>query len=159
MTKILQRNVRLIAQFSVLLCLAAFVVVTAAAADAGRIKVARGTAEIERGGARLPATVGMAVRVGDTVVAGDDGAVGIAFQDDSLLSIGPNSVLAIDRFVFDANTHRGEFDASLKRGTLTAVSGKLVKERPESMRVNTPAAVMAVRGTQFAVKVSNFSGK
>ena len=148
-----------IAQFSLLLLIGALVAALSHAADAGRVKVVKGTAQIERDGKATPASVGMPVRVGDTIRTEADGSIGVTFQDDSLLSMGPNSVLSVDRFVFDNTTHKGEFDTSLKRGTLTAVSGKLVKEQPESMRVRTPAAVMGVRGTEFAVKVADKAGE
>jgi hypothetical protein len=124
------------------------------AADAGRIKVAKGTVSIERDGKKLPATVGAAVQQQDTVVTGADGAVGITFQDNSMLSAGPNSVLTIDKYVYDRTTNKGEFQSSLKQGTLAAVSGKMVKQAPESMRVKTPAAIMGVRGTEFVVRVT-----
>jgi hypothetical protein len=124
------------------------------AADAGRVKVSKGTVSIQRDGRRLPAPVGVAIQAQDTVVTGADGTVGITFQDNSMLSAGPNSVLTIDKYVFDRTTGKGEFDSSLKRGTLAAVSGKMVKQSPEAMRVKTPAAIMGVRGTQFVVRVT-----
>jgi hypothetical protein len=158
MARTLKLNVQRIAQISTLLLIAALIATAANAADAGRVKVVKGAVEIERDGKSTAAGVGMPVRVGDTIKTGTDGSVGITFQDDSLLSIGPNSVLSVDRFVFDNTTHKGEFDTSLKRGTLAAVSGKLVKEQPESMRVKTPAAIMGVRGTEFAVKVADKAG-
>jgi hypothetical protein len=121
--------------------------------DVGSVKVARGAVAVERDGKRLNATIGMAIRPADTIITGADGSVGITFTDNSLLSAGPNSVLAIDKYQFDSTTYAGEFDASLKSGTLAAVSGKMVKQNPESMRVHTPAAIMGVRGTEFLVKV------
>jgi hypothetical protein len=123
-----------------------------ALADAGVVKVAKGTAEVERGGQRLPATVGMKVREGDVVVTGRDGAVGITFADNSLLSLGPDSRLSVDRFAFDPTTHRGAFEASLGGGTLSGVSGKIAKHSPEAMKVRTPAALLGVRGTEFLVR-------
>ena len=154
MFRIMHLPQRLIVQCSIVLLLAACYAASALAADAGRVKVSKGTVEIERGGKRIPVVVGTPVKVGDTLITGSDGKVGITFQDDSLLSTGPNSVLTINRFVFDTTTHKGEFDSSLKRGTLTAVSGKLVKAQAESMRVRTPAAIMGVRGTEFAIQVA-----
>src|SRR5262249_36536539 len=91
-----------------------FGVPVAAAQDAGQIKASKGAAQIERSGQKLPATVGQVVQQGDVVTTGADGSVGITFRDNSLVSIGPDSVLAIDRFVFDSRTHQGNFDASLK---------------------------------------------
>ena len=109
---------------------------------------------VERAGGKLPATVGMRVRQADTIVTGADGAVGVTFLDNSLFSAGPSSVLVIEKYVFDTTTHAGQFDANLKKGTLAVVSGKMVKQSPESMRIRTPASVMGVRGTEFVVKVT-----
>jgi len=93
-------------------------VAVAAAEDAGQIKVSKGSAQIERSGQKLPASVGHVVQQGDVVITGSDGSVGITFRDNSLVSIGPDSVLAIDRFVFNSTTHQGNFDSTLKQGTL-----------------------------------------
>jgi hypothetical protein len=122
--------------------------------DVGQIKVMAGTVHLEREGKRLPAQVGMAVRQSDSLITGFDGTAGVTFTDNSLLSVGPNSTLAIDRYAFDSTTHAGQFDASLKKGSLAVVSGKIVKQSPGAMRVHTPTSIMGVRGTEFAVKVS-----
>ena len=124
----------------------------ARADDAGQIKVSKGAVRIDRAGQQLPAEVGAKVRQGDVVVTGADGSVGILFLDASLLSAGPNSVLAIDKFVFNSTTNEGSFEASLKKGTLAAVSGKIAKQSPEAVKVKTPAAVLGVRGTEFLVR-------
>jgi hypothetical protein len=121
--------------------------------DVGEIKTAKGTVHVERDGKQIPATVGMPIRQSDTVVTGADGAAGLTFSDNSLLSTGPNSVLVVDRYSFDSTTHAGRFDASLKKGTLAVISGKMVKQSPEAMKVRTPAAIMGVRGTEFVVQV------
>lgn len=123
------------------------------ASDVGQVKTAKGTVHVERDGKRLPASVGMPIRQADTLVTGTDGAVGVTFSDNSLLSTGPNSVLVVDRYDFDSTTHAGRFDASLRKGTLAVVSGKMVKQSPDAMKVRTPAAIMGVRGTEFVVQV------
>src|SRR5467141_833305 len=96
---------------------------------------------------------GMPVLESDTLVTGADGSAGVTFSDNSVLSVGPGSVLAIERYAFDSTTHNGHFDASLKKGTLAVVSGKMVKQSPDAMRVRTPSSIMGVRGTEFVVKV------
>jgi len=125
----------------------------AIAADVGEVKVAKGTAYIERGAERIAVRAGMPVQQSDRVVTGADGTVGITFSDNSLLSIGPESRFAIDRYVFDTTTHAGEFDSTLSRGTVAVVSGKIVKQSPEAMKIRTPSSIMGVRGTEFIVKV------
>jgi hypothetical protein len=121
--------------------------------DIGQIKTVSGTVHVERAGQQLAATPGMSVRQSDKLVTGADGAVGVTFLDNSLLSAGPSTELAIDRYSFDTTTHAGHFDASLQKGTLAVVSGKIVKQSPGAMRVRTPASVMGVRGTEFVVRV------
>src|SRR5437867_3441891 len=127
--------------------------VAASAADVGQIKVASGSVFVERGGERLPVRVGMPVQQADKLVTGADGTVGVTFTDNSLLSVGPNSVLAIDQYVFDSTTHAGKFDSTLSKGTLAVISGKIVKQSPDAMHVRTPSAIMGVRGTEFIVRV------
>jgi hypothetical protein len=121
------------------------------AQDIGRVKVAQGAVHVERGGATLPAAVGTRLRQGDVVVTGRDGVVGITLNDDSRLSAGPDTVLALDRFAFDSTTHAGRLDATLRRGTLAAVSGKIARQSPDAMKVRTPGTIVGVRGTELGV--------
>lgn len=125
----------------------------ALANEIGQVKVSKGAVQLEREGRRVAATVGMPVRTADVLITGADGSAGITFSDNSLVSVGPNSVFAIDKYRFDSTTHAGEFEGSLRKGKLAAVSGKMVKQSPESMKIRTPSSVMAVRGTEFVVQV------
>ena len=126
---------------------------SALAADVGLIKVSNGSVEIQRAGATIKAQVGTPVQVSDVLRTGADGSAGITFSDNSLVSIGPGTVFAIDKYQFDSTTHAGEFQGSLKQGRLAGISGKMVKQSPESMKIRTPSAVMGVRGTEFVVQV------
>ena len=125
----------------------------ALAADIGLVKVVKGDVQIQRAGASIPAAVGASVRTSDVVVTGADSSAGITFTDNSLVSLGPRSVFAIDKYRFDTTTHAGEFEGNLRQGRLAAVSGKMVKQSPESMKIRTPSAIMGVRGTEFVVQV------
>jgi len=124
-----------------------------AAEDIAQIKVAKGTVFIERAGKRIPGKVGTHVQATDTIITAADGSVGISFIDNSLLSMGPNSELAIDRFAFNATTHEGTFNTSLRKGTLAVVSVKIAKQSPTAMKVKLPASILGVRGTVFLVRV------
>ena len=140
---------------SILAVLLTLLAGTVLAQDVGQVKVTKGIVHVERGSERMPAVVGMAIRESDKLVTGADGTVGVTFADNSLLSVGPNSTLAVDRFSFDSSTHEGQFDASLQRGTLAVISGKMVKQSPEAMKIRTPASILGVRGTEFVVKVAD----
>ena len=122
----------------------------ATAADIGQVKTSKGDVSIERGGTTLPGAVGTRLEAADVIRTGP---AGITMSDNSLLSIGPNSVLALDTYRFDTTTHQGQFDATLSKGSLAVVSGKIAKQAPDAMKVRTPASVLGVRGTEFVVAV------
>ena len=122
-------------------------------ADIGQIKTRKGQVTVERQGQRLPAEVGMTLEAADVLRTGPDSAVGITMRDNSLLSAGPNSILALQRFEFDPTTSQGRFDSQLQRGTLAVASGRIAKQSPQAMTVRTPAAQLGVRGTEFVVAV------
>ena len=118
----------------------------------GQIKNVSGEAQVIRAEEVLSASLGTLVRNGDLVRTGADGAIGITFADNSRFSIGPGSEVLLENFEFDSTTHEGRFQSRLNRGTLTGVSGKLVAQQPESMTVETPTALLGVRGTTFLIR-------
>lgn len=122
-------------------------------APAGVVKVARGNVILERGQQRHTASIGSLVLVGDVVVTGPDSAVGITLRDNTLLSVGPDSAFSLKDYSFDASTHEGRIDATISRGTLSVVSGKIGKRSPEAVRLRTPISVIGVRGTEFIISV------
>jgi hypothetical protein len=138
-----------------LACACAIPPVSAWANDIAQFKVAKGAVHLERSGQRLPARVGTPLQATDTVVTGADGSAGIAFVDNSLLSVGPNSVLAIERYTFNSTTHEGTFESSLRKGTLAVVSGKIAKQSPDAMKVKIPSSILGVRGTEFLVRAGD----
>src|SRR5258706_14455967 len=92
---------------SLVVVMAALAPALVEAQEAGHVKVAKGAVQIERGGQKVPATLGAVVQAGDVVATGTDGAAGVTFLGNSLRSAGPNTVLAIDQFAFDSTTHQG----------------------------------------------------
>lgn len=123
-----------------------------AADPAGMIKTSKGMVNIERDGRQLAATVGTTVAVRDRLVTGSDGAVGLTLRDNTLLSAGPNSVLDLNKFAFDTTTHAGTLDASIKKGTLSVISGKLAKANPDAVVFAARSTTLGVRGTEFIIE-------
>lgn len=124
-----------------------------AAEQAGMVKNSRGQVSIERAGQRIDAPAGTLVFVEDKLRTGSDSAVGVALNDQTLLSAGPNSVLSIDKFAFDSTTHDGRMSVGVRKGTLSVATGKIAKKTPESVDFRTPTTVLGVRGTEFVVEV------
>jgi len=123
----------------------------------GQVKTAKGDVKVMRHGAALPLAVGDHVFQSDTISTAKGASVGITFMDNSMMSLGPSSQLALDQFQFDTTTHAGVFNTSLSKGTLAVKSGQIVQQTPEAMHIKTPAALLGVRGTEFLVKADENS--
>ena len=121
--------------------------------DIAQIKTLSGTVVVERGSERILGAAGLKLRQADVIRTGIDGSVGITFVDNTMMSAGPNTSLALDQFSFNSTTHEGKLDASVRSGTLSVISGKIAKQSPEAMKVRTPAAILGARGTEFFVQV------
>lgn len=124
-------------------------------APAGRIKVVSGDAVIVRGGNTLPAQNGLAVYQSDSLRTGKDGRVGITLSDDTQVSIGPASEVRLDSFVYDPGQGQLALVIKFIRGTAAYVSGQIAKLAPDAVRLETPAAIVGVRGTTLAVEVTS----
>jgi len=120
----------------------------------GQIDKLSGTVSVVRGSGRLAAKPGDPVYQNDVIETGADGSVGIALIDKSRLSTGPDSQLALPEYRFNTSTSRGSMLADLRRGTLTVVSGEITHTTPGAMHIETPTAILGVRGTTFGVQVT-----
>jgi hypothetical protein len=124
-----------------------------ASAEIGRIKTVAGSASVVRGGTTIPGAPGERLEVGDILVTGKAGRIGVTFIDNSRFAVGPNSRVALSQFEFDDTTHQGRFLTTVDRGSLAVVSGQIAKENKDAMRVRTPTSLLASRGTRFVVEV------
>lgn len=121
----------------------------------GKVKIASGDVFIERSGSRVAAEPGMELFETDVVITGQNSAVGMTFEDNSRISIGPESRVEMESFNAPGQGGNPAFDIRLHSGSLTASSGEITKARPLAMRVLTPTTVLGVKGTFFAVRVAD----
>jgi hypothetical protein len=120
---------------------------------AGRIKVVSGSAYIVRSGGTLPAEVGQTVFESDSLRTGEDGRIGITLDDDTRLSLGPSSEVRLNSFSYAPAQGSVGLAMSFLRGIAVYVSGQIAKLAPDSIRLETPSAIVGVRGTTLAVHV------
>jgi hypothetical protein len=128
---------------------------SSAASDliAARVQTLEGTVTILRHGRVIPLKAGDEVLASDTIQTGRDGSVGVVFTDDTVLSLGPVSILAVDEFVFAPRQARFRIVLRMIKGTATYLSGLISRFSPESARFETPSASIGIRGTRFVVRV------
>jgi hypothetical protein len=121
---------------------------------AGRIKIASGSVFIVRAGAAIPAQPGQVVFEADTLRTGVDGRLGLTLKDDTRLSLGPSSEIRLDRFAFAPAEGRLGFVLNVVKGVAAYVSGRIAKLAPDAVRLETPAAIVGVRGTMMVIRAS-----
>lgn len=128
-------------------------VLAQASRSAGHIKTASGTAYIVRDNATIAARPGTPVFETDALRTGPDGAVGVTLNDDTRLSLGPASEVRLERYMYAPGD--GGFAMVLKfaRGVAAYVSGRMAKLAPDAIRLETPSAIVGVRGTTVAIRV------
>jgi hypothetical protein len=122
-------------------------------AAAGRVKVVSGAAFIVRGNTTIPARAGELVFAADGLRTGADGSVGVTLKDDTRLSLGPNSEARLERYVYAPGSGGLGMVLKFVRGVTTYVSGRMAKLAPESIRLETPSAIVGFRGTTLAIRV------
>ena len=125
----------------------------AQAQGAGRIKVVSGAASIVRQGQVVPAEVGAVVHESDVLRTGSDGHLAVMLKDETRLSLGPQSELALAKFAYAPSDGRLGLVLKMARGVLAYVSGRIAKLMPESVQLETPTSVIGVRGTHALLKV------
>ena len=119
----------------------------------GYVKTASASASVLSNGQLVPATPGMALQVGQVLKTGSPGSMGVTLKDNTTLSIGPNTELAIDDYLFAPSKGDLGLAAKLSKGSLYYISGAIAKLKPESVNIKTPTGMIGVRGTQFLAKV------
>ena len=102
------------------------------------------------------ADVGDPIFLNDEVATGPNDKLQVLLSDQTVFSIGPNSVLVFDEFIYDpGSSDGGSLVASVKRGSFKFISGKIAKQGPEAMKLKLPNASASIRGTSVAGRVGD----
>jgi hypothetical protein len=139
----LQVPLRLLA---ILVCLAlACPIETATAAAVGKVTKVQKQAQI----GNTTAVVGTPVHMNSQLRTGPEARLEVTFVDDTVLTLGENASVVIDRYVYNPGEGTGEVALTATRAALRFTTGKFNQLREKSITVNTPVAALAVRGTDF----------
>lgn len=117
----------------------------------GSIKSVEGAATVWRGRQPLRAKEGMHLMQDDLILTGMGGRLGAILKDGTRFSLGPETELRIDRFVYNPAESKFGLILAMLRGIAVFISGKLAEFSPESVRVETPVGIVGLRGTSFAI--------
>ena len=126
---------RTIFVFSMTLLLAATTCAWAGDDYVGGLRNVTGACSVIRQGQDIAARDGMHVLQGDELRTGPDGAMGVIFRDDTRISLGPDSRLALASYVFAPAKQEYGLLARIVRGTVSYISGKMAKLAPSASRM------------------------
>ncbi len=96
---------------------------------------------------------GDAVFFGDTISANDGSKSQLLFIDETVMTIGSDTELTIDDYIFDPSTNDGKLLATIIAGSVKVLSGKISEKNPANLEVKTPAGTIGSRGTEFKASV------
>ena len=75
------------------------------------------------------------IYLNETIYAGLESGTQILLLDQSTFTVGEDSEVVMDTFVFDPKTNDGKIVASVKQGSLKVISGLISKKNPDSLTV------------------------
>ena len=119
-----------------------------AAAVRGRVEIAARSGEVGR-----LARSGEPVFLGNAISSGPDSGLQIMLLDQTTFTIGPDSAITIDEFVYDPRSSTGKVTASVAKGVFRFVTGKVAAQDPQAMEVRLPTGGIGIRGTIAAGRI------
>jgi hypothetical protein len=94
------------------------------------------------------------IYLNETIYAGAGSGTQLLLLDQSTFTIGADSEVLMDTFIYDPKTNDGKIVATVKEGSLKVISGLISKKDPDSLTVKVPEGTLGSRGTEFQTIVS-----
>jgi len=120
--------------------------------SAGQVTEITGPTQITRGSDKIIAALKTGIESNDKVETLNS-KTGITFADETHVTISEHSKLLVDDFVYDPKSSSGKIGLKAPLGTVRYFSGKIAHNNRNNVKVSTPTASIAVRGTDFSMVV------
>ena len=120
----------------------------------GTFKMVEGLVWIERQGSYVHPKNGDGWLPGDRLYTGTNGSAVLNLRDGTLLNLAHGVQLDFDRLTVNEGVQQEGFVLRLMQGTMRLVSGVLPQINPKLFQLETPSAIMGVRGTDFITSTS-----
>jgi hypothetical protein len=130
-----------------------FTLSTEAAESVAFIKSVQGDVILKRDNTTRSVLKGENIFQHDVIQTGKGGGAGLSFNDGTRISVGSQSNLEIDDYLFEPSKKAFRFDLSLHKGIAVFESGRIGKLAPEKVNFKVPQGVVGIRGTKFVVEV------
>ena len=95
------------------------------------------------------------IYLGDTILSNENSAAQILLLDQSTFTIGSDSSVVMDTFIYNPKNNDGKIVAKVKKGSLKVISGLVSKKNPDNLSVEVPEGTLGSRGTEFQTIVNS----
>ena len=131
-----------------------FLVTSNVGAEIGEISELRGNGEILRQseGDKLLAKLALDIFSYDDIRTGN-GRIAVKFVDESVIRLTEHSKIIIDEYIYDPDPSKSKLALRMASGTARFITGALGKIDKQNIKIRTPSATVAVRGTDFTTTV------
>nr|WP_246389170.1 Ig-like domain-containing protein [Microvirga mediterraneensis] len=96
------------------------------------------------------------VAKGDVLQTGADSSLTIKFNDGTVFSLSSSARMVVNDMVYAADSNANSALLTLVQGVIGFVAGRIAKSG--DLKVDTPVATMAIRGTAVHTEIAAFSG-
>lgn len=120
-------------------------------ADIGDISELNGVAQILRD-KPLQAELNLGIQSNDEAVT-TNGRMAITFLDDSTVKLTEHSELLIDEYIYDPDPSKSKMALTFSLGTARFITGNLNRIDKQNIKLKTPTANIAIRGTDFTTTI------
>ncbi|HZY53733.1 MAG TPA: FecR domain-containing protein [Reyranella sp.] len=97
--------------------------------------------------------IGIDVQADELITTKNNDRAHLVFLDGTSITVGPNAVVKLDKFVYDPNTKKGEMALTASKGVLRLVGGKISKSN--AITIATPSSTIGIRGGITILSVSS----
>ncbi len=122
-------------------------------ANVAKVVALKGDAYIIRGKQEIKLDLLTKILKDDIVKTKDNSKIQIIFKDNTIITIGKNSQLAISDYVFDEKNNQYKADFGLLKGTFRTITGRIGKISPDRFKLNSKSSTIGIRGTQIISNV------
>lgn len=127
--------------------------------QAGVSAAVYGQVELARPGGppARPVASGESILLQDSLRSGPRSGAQLLLLDETVFTLGPDSELLVDEFVYDPRSGAGRMSARVTQGVFRFVSGRIAKEHPKDVQIQLPSGTLGIRGTLVAGRVDEMT--
>lgn len=97
--------------------------------------------------------IGLNIVRNERIRTTNDGATQVIFVDRTTLTIGPNSDITIDEYVYNPNSGTGSLAVRMREGLMKVIGGQI--SHSDQTRITTPTATLGIRGGMAIISIGN----